>query len=40
MKTLKDEWFVVIKAYKLTVFDIWRDLFVSSCVACPCYPYI
>ena len=25
MKTLGDEWYVVIKAYKLTVFDILRD---------------
>ena len=25
MKTLGDEWYVDIKAYKLTVFDILRD---------------
>jgi len=28
--TLKDEWYVVIKAYKLTVFEILRDFFVLS----------
>ena len=25
MKTLEDEWYVVIKAYKCTVSEIWRD---------------
>jgi len=28
MKTLNDEWYIVIKAYKLTVFEILRNLFV------------
>jgi len=40
MKTLGDEWYVVIKAYKLTVFDILRDFFVLPYIACPRYPYI
>ena len=40
IKTLEDEWYVVIKAYKLTVFDILRDFFVLSYIACPRYPYI
>ena len=40
IKTLKDEWYVVIKAYKLTVFEILRDFFVLSYIACPHYPYI
>jgi len=39
-KTLKDELHVVIKAYKFTVFDIWRDFNVLSYIACLCYPYI
>jgi len=38
--TLEDEWYVVIKAYKLTVFEILRDFFVLSYIACPRYPYI
>ena len=28
MKTLEDERYVVIKAYKCTVSEIWRDFFV------------
>jgi len=40
MKTLEDERYVVIKAYKFTVFEIWRDLIVLSYIACPRYPYI
>jgi len=40
MKTLEDEWNVVIKAYKLAVFEIWGDFFVLPYIACPCYPYI
>ena len=40
MKTLGDEWYVVIKAYKLTVLNILRDLFVLPYIACPRYPYI
>jgi len=27
MKTLEDEWYIVIKAYKLTVFDILSFLY-------------
>jgi len=33
MKTLEDEQYVVIKAYKFTVFEIWRDFNVLSCVS-------
>ena len=40
MKTLEDEQYVVIKAYKLTVFEIWRDFNVLSYIACLRYPYI
>ena len=40
MKTLEDEQYVVIKAYKFTVFEIWRDFNVLSYTACPRYPYI
>ena len=40
MKTLDDEWYIVIKAYKLTIFEILRNLFVLSYIACPRYPYI
>jgi len=29
MKTLEDGWYVVINAYKFTVFEIWGDIFVS-----------
>ena len=36
----EDEQCVVIKAYKLTVFEIWRDFNVLSYIACPRYPYI
>ena len=25
MKTLEDDWYVVIKAYECTVSEIWRD---------------
>ena len=38
--TLEDEQYVVIKAYKFTVFEIWRDFNVLSYIACPRYPYI
>jgi len=27
MKTLEDEWYVDIKAYKITVFEILRDIY-------------
>ena len=40
MKTLEDDWYVVIKAYKCTVSEIWRDFFVSAYIACTLYPYI
>ena len=40
MKALEDGWYIVINAYKLTVFEIWGDIFVLSYIACPCYPYI
>ena len=40
MKALGDEWYVVIKLYKLTVFDILRNFFVLPYIACPRYPYI
>ena len=39
MKTLEDEWYVVIKAYKLAVFEILGDFFVLPYIACPRYPY-
>ena len=28
MKTLEDEWYVVIKAYELAAFEILRDIFI------------
>ena len=40
MKTLEDEQYVVINAYKFPVFEIWRDFNVLSYIACPRYPYI
>jgi len=40
MKTLKDEQYVVIKAYKFTILEIWRDFNVLSYIVCPRYPYI
>jgi len=40
MKALEDERYVVIKAYKFTVFEIWRDFNVLPYIACPRYPYI
>jgi len=40
MKTLEDEQYVVIKAYKLTVFEILRNFFALSYLACQRYPYI
>ena len=33
MKTLKDGWYIVINAYKFTVFEIWEDIFVLSYIA-------
>ena len=40
MKTLKDDWYVVIKPYKCTVSEIRRDFFVLAYIACLSYPYI
>jgi len=40
MKKLEDEQYVAIKAYKLTIFEIWRDFHVLPYIACPRYPYI
>ena len=34
MKTPEDERYVVIKAYKCTVSEIWRDSFVLPYIAC------
>jgi len=39
IKTLEDRWYVVINAYKFTVFEILRDFFVLSYIASR-YPYI
>ena len=39
-ETLEDEQYVVIKAYKFAVFEIWRDFNVLSYIACLRYPYI
>ena len=40
MKALEDERYVVIKAYKSVVSEIWRDIFVLAYIACTSYPYI
>jgi len=37
---LKDKQYVVIKTYKITIFEIRRDFNVLSYIACPHYPYI
>ena len=34
MKALEDEWYIIIKAYKISIFEILRDLFVLSHIAC------
>ena len=34
LKTLEGEWYVAIKAYKFTIFDIFKRFFVLSYVAC------
>ena len=39
-ENLEDKRYVVIKAYKCTVSEIWRDFFVLACIACTSYPYI
>jgi len=39
MKTLEEQ-YIAIKAYKFTVFEIWRDFNVLSYIACPRYPYV
>jgi len=36
MKTLEDGWYIVINAYKFTVFE----RFLLSSIACLRYPYI
>ena len=40
MKTFEDEWYIVIKAHKFTAFEILRDFFLLSYIACLHYPYI
>ena len=40
MRALEDEQYVVLKADKFTVFEIWRDFNVLSYIASPRYPYI
>ena len=42
MKTLEDERYVAIKAYKCTVSEIWRDFFVLALLlrVMESYPYI
>ena len=40
MKTLKDEQWAVIMAYKLAIFEILRDFFVLTYIKRPRYPYI
>ena len=40
MKTLEDDWYVVIKAYKSAVYEVLRDMFVLSRIACMSYPCI
>ena len=37
MKTLEDEWYIVIKAYKFTIFVILRTCFILSYIARPRY---
>jgi len=34
MKTLEDEWYIIIKAYKISIFEILRELFVLSHITC------
>ena len=40
MKALEDEQYVVTKAYKFIIIEIWRDFIVLSYIACPRYPHI
>jgi len=41
MKILKDEQYIVIKAYKFTIFENLRDLLhYHIIIACSCYPFI
>jgi len=40
MKTPEDELYIVIKAYKLAVFEILRGFFVLPYIVYPCYLYI
>jgi len=39
-EALENEWYVVLKASKLTVSEILRKVFVLAYIACPRYPYI
>ena len=34
MKTLEDEWYMVMKAYKFTIFEILRDFFFGIITYC------
>jgi len=38
MKTLKDEWYIVINAYKFTVFEILRDFCIIIYCVSTLYP--
>jgi len=38
-ETFKDEWHIIIKAYKFTVFEILRDFLYCHILCCLCYPY-
>ena len=35
MKTLEDEWYIVIRAYKLTIHEILRYLSYTACLHYP-----
>jgi len=39
-EALENERYVVIKAYKFTIFEILGEFFVLTYIACPRYPYI
>ena len=41
MTTLKDEWYMVVKAYKFTIFEILGDFLCYHILhVCTIYPYI
>ena len=40
MKTLEDEWYIVIKAYKLASCEILGKFLVLPYIACLRYPYV